>query len=470
MSFRSSPDIPRLSLSIVIGAGIAFCLATASIVSAGPSVFPTGVTIYDPGAAYNCDVLFTAGSQRTYLIDMNGNVLHRWDYSGFPARMLDPALTGGVKGEIGVQISTVPQDSSAGEISLVPGQRSEFRDLTFGYVDWSGTTLWEWGTQAPGGAALQHHDWALLANGDTLLLANRVGPLKGFGARQMLDPVIYEVNRSGKIVWSWAASQHLDEFGFTPAELALLKSASSQDYLHFNDMEVLGPNHWEKSGDVRFAAENIVISSRNANFIAIVSRKTGKVVWRLGPNFAPLKQPYGAWPAQRVPYLVDRFSGQHDAHMIPEGLPGAGNILLFDNEGEGGYPPAIMPMIAGSRVLEIDPVKREVVWQYTGTKASFFSPYISSAQRLPNGNTLIDEGIDGRFFQVTPQGKIVWEYVSPFARSTSGPGPRPATAGMVYRIQGVPYSWVPETDPHAQIPVHPPASAEFHMTSGKGFE
>jgi hypothetical protein len=74
---------------------------------------------------------------------------------------------------------------------------------------------------------------------------------------------------------------------------------------------------------------------------------------------------------------------------------------------------------AGSRVLEFDPVTLELVWQYSQATSGtgmdgFFGHYINSAQRLPNGNTLIDEGADGRFFEVTREHEIVWEYVSPF--------------------------------------------------------
>jgi hypothetical protein len=64
-------------------------------------------------------------------------------------------------------------------------------------------------------------------------------------------------------------------------------------------------------------------------------------------------------------------------------------------------------LISGSRVLEIDPQKNEIVWQYSAANSkqpgwAFYSSFISSARRLPNGNTLIDEGMNGRFFQVRP--------------------------------------------------------------------
>ena len=42
-----------------------------------------------------------------------------------------------------------------------------------------------------------------------------------------------------------------------------------------------------------------------------------------------------------------------------------------------------------------------------------FSPFISGASRLPNGNTLINEGDDGIFREVTYDKEIVWRYVNP---------------------------------------------------------
>ena len=62
-------------------------------------------------------------------------------------------------------------------------------------------------------------------------------------------------------------------------------------------------------------------------------------------------------------------------------------------------------------MLEINPVTLELVWSYTEPR--FFSTNISGAQRLPNGNTLITEGAGGRLFEVTKEGKIVWEYIYP---------------------------------------------------------
>jgi len=180
-------------------------------------------------------------------------------------------------------------------------------------------------------------------------------------------------------------------------------------------MRTVGPNHWFRDGDARFNPENIVLSSRDANFTVIIDKKTGHVVWRLGPTYTPRPLPSAGWPdaARQLSADIDQISGQHDAHIIQEGLPGAGNLLVFDNQGEGGYPAVTLRVWPGSRVLEIDPVKNLVVWEYSGTdndrpQWSFYSSFISSARRLPNGNTLIDEGMNGRLFQVTQDGEIVW--------------------------------------------------------------
>jgi hypothetical protein len=68
--------------------------------------------------------------------------------------------------------------------------------------------------------------------------------------------------------------------------------------------------------------------------------------------------------------------------------------------------------------LEIDPNSRETVWQYTDNpRWNFFSPHFGGAQCLSNGNTLIIEGWFGGMFQVTSEGKVVWEYINEFNSS-----------------------------------------------------
>jgi len=432
--------------------------------NAEPSVYPTGVTRYDPAKAFNSYVVFAGADKITRLIDLNGNVVRDWKYSAFPSKLLDPALTGGQRGHVLVTLATV----QGGGTGLVPGRAVQAVSKTIGEVDWDGKTVWEWGgDKAPGGAAQQHHDWQRLPNGNTLILANLAHPVPGFAEPQVLDDVVYEISPGGEIVWKWIASEHLDEFGFTPEELKLVRNADTADYLHVNNMSVLGPNRWFDAGDKRFDPDNVLIDSRNANFTVIIDKKTGKIVWSLGPHY-PANE-LVTRSKRQVPRPVDQISGQHDAHLIPEGLPGAGNLLVFDNQGEGGYPPAALAVTGGSRVLEIDPLIKEIVWEYSGENSgrpgwTFQSTFISSARRLPNGNTLIDEGYNGRFFQVTPKGEIVWEYISPyFGTSADFITGQEIQSNQVYRAQPVPYEWVPAGTPHSEKAVVPPSLGQFRL-------
>jgi hypothetical protein len=451
-----------LSFAGVVVLALLSCSAVGS-----PSVFPTGVTIYDPAKAYNGYVVFGGADGNTHLIDMDGNEVHQWPRLGLPSVYLDPGLSGGKRGHVLVQLSTLDDDKDANTgTGLNPGEKLLHSNKSVGELDWEGHVVWQWGEQAPGGAARQHHDLRRLPNGNTLILANWIHPIPGFKVKNLYDDVIYEVTPTGGVVWKWAASDHLKEFGFSPSALRLLYQTAKPDYLHVNDMTPLGPNRWFDAGDKRFDPNNILIDSREANFIVIIDKSSGKVVWRVGPDL-----PTSLTVKPIVPRPLDQTSGQHDAHIIAEGLPGAGNLLVFDNQGEAGYPPQALAVLPGSRVLEFDPVKKEIVWQYVGTDSNlpawtFYSAFISSARRLPNGNTLIDEGMNGRFFQVTPQGEIVWEYVSPYF-APSPLGGKLVVSNFVYRAQPVPYDWVPPGIPHEEKPVGSKDNSTFRVTSAR---
>ncbi|WP_428991524.1 aryl-sulfate sulfotransferase [Methylocapsa aurea] len=434
--------------------------------AAEPSGYPTGTTIYDPARAYNSFVLFPGGDDVTRLVDLTGNVVREWKYTGQPVSFIDPALVGGARGHIFVTLAS--QEGKGTD--LIPGHAQTRVRTTVGEVDWDGAPVWTFGAAAPGGVARQHHDISRLPNGNTLLLANISYVLPGFAAPQVLDDVAYEVNPDGDIAWTWAASDHLDEIGFTAEELKLIKGSKNPDYLHVNDLKPVGHNHWYDEGDARFAPDNLIFDSRNGNFIAIIDRKTRKLVWTLGPHFPPVSED-GSTTSRKLPRPVDQISGQHDAQIIAEGLPGAGNLLVFDNQGEAGYPRASVTYTGGSRVLEIDPVKKEIVWQYTGASSgnpgwTFRSTHVSNARRLPNGNTFIDEGQIGRFFQVTREGDIVWEYLNPYPRRGKGAETgRPTINYSVYRAEPVSYDWAPQATPHSETAVGPPESAAFRLTA-----
>ncbi|MEV0247164.1 aryl-sulfate sulfotransferase [Nocardia sp. NPDC050712] len=424
----------------------------------------TGVTYYDPESVHDSYILFTGADSVTRLIDLHGTVRHEWPFAGVPPRILDPALTGGRLGDVGVQLAL--SDDPRGGI---------YANRTVGQLNWAGERVWEWGEQAPGGAARQNHDWELLPNGNRLLLVTIPRVVPGLGPDPVGDQGLYEVTPAGEIVWEWRAGDHLDEFGLSEAGWNALRETVSRDpddpwgYLELNSAKTLGPNRWHRAdpGGV-FQPDNILISSRKANLVALIDKTTKAVVWQLGPYFD--EQPgaqHQRINAHRVPRPVDQISGQHNPHLIAEGLPGAGNILVFDNQGGAGYPPAGLGIYAGSRVLEIDPSTRQIVWQYTAEDSglpswTFFSSFVSNAQRLPNGNTLVTEGMQGRIFQVTPAGRVVWEYVSPYTglgvagepevHEPRVPGvDRLSTTALVYRSQAVPFDWVPLDAPAAAL-------------------
>jgi outer membrane protein assembly factor BamB len=107
-----------------------------------------------------------------------------------------------------------------------------------------------------------------------------------------------------------------------------------------------------------------------------------------------------------------RTGGVHDPRLLD-----SGTILIFDNHWKR-IPPRAGAAGVGtgwqSRVLEIDPADGSIVWEYRGSESHpFYSKCCGTAQRLPNGNTLITESEGGRAFEVDPQGRIVWEFYNP---------------------------------------------------------
>jgi hypothetical protein len=121
----------------------------------------------------------------------------------------------------------------------------------------------------------------------------------------------------------------------------------------------------------------------------------------------------------------------HDAHWIPEGVPGEGHLLVFSNGGgrtDGLYSSVdevVLP-VDGQGCYAYKPGTAfgpdQPVWSYTApTKTDFFAPLMAGAQRLPNGNTLICTGLSGTIFEVTPAKEIVWKYIAP-ADSRPRPG------------------------------------------------
>lgn len=151
--------------------------------------------------------------------------------------------------------------------------------------------------------------------------------------------------------------------------------ADDGDILHTNTLERLDGSLADRSPV--FAAGNFLISVRELDTVAIVDGRTGVVVWALS----------GLWIGQHQPTLLD-----------------SGHLLVFDNRGCGGR----------SKVIEIDPLSQEVFWVYDDQPDHpLYSKLCGSVQRLPGGNTFITESDNGRALEVTPEGRIVWEFRNP---------------------------------------------------------
>ena len=416
----------------------ACCVLLSPIASAIPSAILTGVTYYDPARAWNGFVLIPGSDIQTHLIDMTGKEVQRWRYEGFPSWPIPPDRVNGQRGHLLVQLERRQQlDKEAS-----PG--NGMVNASVAEVDWNGNVQWRYGSQQQ--PVHQHHEIQRLPNGNTLVLGAALRTVPGYDYR-IIDNTLEEVSPQGEKLWSWSVADHLNELGFSAAQLAMIRESNDADFLHMNTAAPLGPNRLFEQGDQRFAPDNILFNSRNGNVAVIVDRQSGKVVWRIGPDYPALKLD------TPLPRQLDQLIGEHDVHMIGAGLPGAGNILIFDNQGNAGFPPTRQGFFSASRVIEVDPQTKQIVWEYTGEKSgqaisTFYSTYISNAQRLPNGNTLINEGQSGRLFQVTPQGDIVWEYVSPFYGKAM---PRDHyVSNTVYRAYMVDYRWAPEGTPHSE--------------------
>jgi len=240
-------------------------------------------------------------------------------------------------------------------------------------LDWAGALVKRFDIPA-------HHDAERLPNGDTLALCLARAHYPDLCAVPLDYDYIVRLDPAGKIAWEWHYGVHeaaLRRLADIPA------AGTARDWPHLNTIEVL-PENASGARDARFRAGNILSSGRHIHTIFILDPESGEPVWAWGPG---------------------RILGQHEPTML-----GNGHLLLFDN----GWGP---PGRGHSRVIELDPISGEIVWEYAGTPpGDFWSPIGSGNQRLPNGNTLIcamNYGQRGRVFEVTPAREIAWEFWNP---------------------------------------------------------
>lgn len=359
----------------------------------------SGVTYYDPEKAFNGYTLWSpiqapmTGADKPFempgqvnLMDMRGNIVHKWKVA-FPTfqAILMP------NGNIVCGLRTTETDGKR------PGVLPYPMGGTQGYLheyDWDGNLVFEHKDLT------MHHDFKKLPNGNYMYLgwervpADMVKKVRGgykgteFPDGTMWADTINEIDPKGNLIWQWRAIEHMDF-----------------------DIDIIGPVHtrdeWSHQNTLWVTEEgDIMSSSRHIDMGFKISRKTGDIVWRWG-NVAYLDKQTGCLENSNKP---NTLGGQHDVHVIPSGLKGAGHMLCYDN---GMYRSI-------SRAVEVDMKTNEIVWSSLKDKEGYisgrihFSTYISGARRLPNGNTLMCEGQNGRFLEVTYEDKeVVWEYYRP---------------------------------------------------------
>jgi len=332
-----------------------------------------GVTQYDPKACYTGYTLFCEtyedpkltrdGKGKIHLIDMEGNIAHRW--------FVETAVQSFCR--------LLPD----GNLIYPTRDRSRIEQAGLRELDPESNVLWWYHCRID-------HDCQVLGTGNLMIHTIRDEMWPGLGPGLRRHPYIVEITREKELVWQWRGEEHLEELEeLLPPDgwkhfQERVHGRYSFDWAHNNTCQVIPTNAtYDKEvaagGPGRFKPGNIVFSYRSVDIIGVIDRETGAIVWAWGPGV---------------------LDGQHKPHVLENG-----NLLIFDNGTLRGY----------SRVIELNPLTEEVEWEYTARpKEGFLSRFISGAQRLPNGNTLICEGSKGHLFEVTPEKQVVWDFVNPY--------------------------------------------------------
>ena len=289
-----------------------------------------------------------------YLINMLGEVVHEWK---LPEKLgsLAYLLPGGHL------LTSVLTSEGPPIIEGKGGHIQEF--------DWEGNLVWEHIDHA------QHHDFRRLANNNTMYLgwdemtnkeALRVkGGIPGTERNgKIYSDFIKEITPDGKVQWEWHARDLIIE------DYPMATDCHRFEFAHAN---ACAPA----------PGGNYLINFRHLDMMAVIDKGTKKFLWQ---------------------HRERNWGHQHNAEFLKNG-----NITFFSN----GMNNDVLP--PRSRAIEINPKTGETVWEYQAPQSwTFFSPIVSSVQRLNTGNTIICEGLTGRVFEVTQNGKLVWEYISPY--------------------------------------------------------
>jgi hypothetical protein len=359
----------------------------------------------------------------TYLIDSSGTVNHTWPSSYFPGVAVWWLGDGTILRTI--RIGGGGTGGAGGGVQK---------------IEYDGTVTWDFRYNSDGN--LTHHDVKTLPNGDVLLIAWETktrseaiaaGRNPNHVTNQGLWPDhVIEVKptgpTSGDIVWQWHVWDHLIQnydsskanygvvadhpelvdINYVTSSLNDLMHTNSIDYNEQFDQILLSVHNYDEV----WVIDHSTTTEEAASHSGGSSGKGGDLLYRWGNPKA----------YDRGTSSDEKFFSQHDASWIKPGLPGAGDILVFNN-GAG------RPGSHYSTVDEIVPPVNEhgeyyletggaygptaQTWMYVANPpASFYVSHLSGAQRLADGDTLICNGETGEIFEVTPDGSTVWQYGS----------------------------------------------------------
>ncbi len=359
----------------------------------------------------------------TYLIDNAGKIVHTWTGCLYEPGQSVYLLENG---------HLLRSCMTKGPLSTGGGEGGRIEEY-----DWDNNLVWEF--DYSGTTYMQHHDIRPLPNGNILILAVEKKTLAeltaaGFNAANyqadvtskgyMVPEYVVEVTpvrpKGGTVVWEWHVWDHLIQDN----DAAKTNYGVVSQHPELIDVDGDGkqlPSFWNHANSVNYHAgfDQIMISARNNSEVWIIDHSTttaqaaghtggkrgkgGDLLYRWGNPVC-----YGMGTSAN-----QKLFQQHDAQWVPPGYPGAGNIMVFNNGLGRNYSTAdeFTPPVDSSGVYSRT---AGLTWTFAATPPTdLFAEAISGVQRLPNGNTLIDDGIHGTFLEVTSAGAIVWKYVNP---------------------------------------------------------
>jgi hypothetical protein len=402
-----------------------------------------GVLRNDPRAFRGYNLINPSGKS-TYLFDNEGRVVHSWT-SEYGSSVVAYLLENGHLFRPAEAANRKPGFQGP----AIGGRIQEF--------DWDGNLVWDFEYQSD--KRLPHHDAIKLPNGNALLICwewidEKEAVAQGRRPETVKDShlqpdCLVEIKPTGRttgdVVWEWRSWDHLiqdlDRTRPNHGKVAEHPERIDVNYMHGDDDQASPPKDqqrrprkepdWMHVNAVAYNADldQVVVSSPHFCEIWIIDHGTtteearGHTGGRWGKG-GDLLYRWGNPRAYRHGTKLDqRLFFQHNIQWIPKGLSGEGHLLVFNNG--GGRSPVEYSSV-DEFMPPTDPAGNylrgergtfgpaEALWSYTAPdKKDFDSWFISGAQRLPNGDTLINAGANGIVFEVTPERDTVWKFSNP---------------------------------------------------------